>query len=841
MFKSGVKRMPMVRPLSVKERILVYLHDFGELHDLSGVADQLTQEYIMQTVDAPRGSVSRALKGLMEKELVRGELAHVSGGKRRQKAYVLTFQGYSKVDDMVLGLLEQQVRSKDKEGDIRKQTLADAWEGIKTEAQDLNLVDVLMLCEEADVLDLESLAVGPKVVVPVEKGPPTKQVEREDVVSPKVVKRSWTPEVLKFFGRGRELKALEEAFGASRIVFIYGMPGMGKTTLGAKYVLDKKAVWVRVAEYHSLATLLGELAKGLDDQGWSGLDQYLDSVGEEEMDIGHVLSLLKQDLGDEDVILVFDDMQRANQRIVRFFGYLKDAIEDIPGLKFLGLSRRLVPFYDPRDVQVKGTVAEIELKGLDMSSSGEMLASVLGLDNIDDASMENIQKATGGHPMALELARSLESVSRHRDMDSFLQNEVLDDLGLEERGLLEIMSVFRRPEPAEAFMAGGDVRGDVLEKLSERGLTVTTAEGGFGLQELLRDSVYAWMSWTERVKNHEIAAKYYSDLLPVDGLQEAVHHFVEAGKVPEAADLVADQGPVLVSDGYAETVMDVLGFHDWSQVESALLRRLEDIREGILLTWGDWDNVLEHYYQSYLLTSSLKGEGGSFLEVRMRVGPLGWNVEELRAGIENQQRSLEVLGSDAEKGEILRSKAWNHWMLGELDGAGKDYKGSLDLLKDCARVHLGQANVHWDKSEIEEALKVLNKGLGLVQEQGDLRMQARFENNLGMLEQYSNNPAKARMHYSLALDLARRVNFLKGEAYVLLHLGHCLAGVKDEDGERLLRRARDLFDTLGDDLGAAYSRAWLGMFSDDKTNLFKEARKIMGDRGTDYFRSLLEK
>jgi tetratricopeptide (TPR) repeat protein len=760
----------------------------------------------------------------MEKELVRGELAHVSGGKRRQKAYVLTFQGYSKSDDMVMGLLKQQVRSKDKEGDVREQTLADAWEGIKTEAQDLNLVDVLMLCEEVDVLDLASLAVGPKVAVPAEEAPPSKKVEREDVARPEVVKKSWTPEVQKFFGRSRELKALEEAFSASRIVFIYGMPGMGKTTLGAKYVLDKKAVWVRVAEYHSLATSLGELAHGLDAQGWPGLGQYLDSVVEEELDIGQILSILKQDLGDE----------------VRFFGYLKDAIEDITGLKFLGLSRRLVPFYDPRDVQVRRAVAEIELKGLDMSSSGEMLSEILGLESIDQPSLENVHGATGGHPMALELARSLESVSRHRDMDSFLQNEVLDELGLEERGLLEIMSVFRSPEPAEAFMAGGDVRGDVLEKLSERGLTVTTPEGGFGLQELLRDSVYAWMSWTERVKNHEIAAKYYSDLLPVDGLQEAVHHFVEAGKVPEAAYLVADQGPILVSDGYSETVMDVLGIHDWSQVESTLLRRLEDIREGILLTWGDWDNVLEHYYQSYLLTSSLKGGGGSFFEVRMKVGPLGWNVEELRAGIENQQRSLEVLGSDAEKGEVLRSKAWNHWMLGELDGAAKDYKGSLDLLKDCARVHLGQANVHWDKSEIEDALKVLNKGLGLVQEQGDLRMQARFENNLGMFEQYSNNPAKARMHYSLALDLARRVNFLKGEAYALLHLGHCLAEAKDEDGEGLLRRARDLFDALGDDLGAAYSRTWLGMLGDDKANLFKEARKIMGDRGTDYFRSLLE-
>ncbi len=155
----------LTRTLSVKERILVYLHNYGDISDVDPVAHMLTQESIMGATMAPRGSVSRALKRLMEKELIKAELAHVKGAKRRQKAYSLTFQGFPQADDLVNEMLACRVSLKELDGEVREATVEEGLEKVEALVSDVDLLQVLSLTELTGVIDLPKFQIIPRVSV----------------------------------------------------------------------------------------------------------------------------------------------------------------------------------------------------------------------------------------------------------------------------------------------------------------------------------------------------------------------------------------------------------------------------------------------------------------------------------------------------------------------------------------------------------------------------------------------------------------------------------------------------------------------------------------------------
>ena len=63
----------------------------------------------------------------------------------------------------------------------------------------------------------------------------------------------------------------------------------------------------------------------------------------------------------------------------------------------------------------------------------------------------------------------------------------------------------------------------------------------------------------------------------------------------------------------------------------------------------------------------------------------------------------------------------------------------------------------------------------------------------------------------------------------------------DEDGPALLARAGKLFQSIGDPLGEGYALACSahGRGKEERWELFRAARKVLGDKGTEHYRNLL--
>ena len=134
-------------------------------------------------------------------------------------------------------------------------------------------------------------------------------------------------------------------------------------------------------------------------------------------------------------------------------------------MRLLLVSRTNLVFYDRRDVHTRGRVVELRLTGLTLEEVAEWIASI----NLpSDAPAEEIHKATGGHPLAVELLE-LYGQTLHDDWLRFLDEEILDVLPQDHRELLALLAVADRPIPWEKLASAAGYDGKPPEALVSRG------------------------------------------------------------------------------------------------------------------------------------------------------------------------------------------------------------------------------------------------------------------------------------------------------------------------------------------------------------------------------------
>lgn len=113
---------------------------------------------------------------------------------------------------------------------------------------------------------------------------------------------------------------------------VVGIPGMGKTTLIAKFVQDirdeRNLFWYRVHEWVTLKLLLAPLAEFLSQLGRKGLESYLSR--NDVPQVGEVTVLLETELKDLSAVIVLDDVQKADPSVDAFLSAIVAVLENFP-------------------------------------------------------------------------------------------------------------------------------------------------------------------------------------------------------------------------------------------------------------------------------------------------------------------------------------------------------------------------------------------------------------------------------------------------------------------------------------------------------------------------------
>ncbi|WP_297093303.1 tetratricopeptide repeat protein [Thermococcus sp.] len=278
------------------------------------------------------------------------------------------------------------------------------------------------------------------------------------------------PNVDLFVGREEELKVLRNSKG---VVVVYGIAGIGKTTLVARAFPE--AYWYSMTGMEDFDYLAWQFGLFLNSFGWTNLIDYLRSGGREE---GEILELVLEGLENTRSTVVIDDLHKCeDERVFRMLSYLAPKLEE---------GRVVVTTRVRPNLGIEGVVY-IHLKGLEPEEAYQLVR--LKGKEIPPEEFAGIYELTLGHPLAINLvieSSGLQEKGRENLFD-FLFNEVYQRLGDDERRMLSLLSLFEEPLEYEAvrFLYGSKNSFPVLYSLIRRGLVERRGDYYF-LHEMIK-------------------------------------------------------------------------------------------------------------------------------------------------------------------------------------------------------------------------------------------------------------------------------------------------------------------------------------------------------------------
>ncbi len=399
--------------LTIRERVLLHLMAQHRFFQDADSPASLTQEGIAEAVDVGRNNVSKVVNTLSEENMIEVQTKHVKGFNSIKKVYTLSPAGFQTAID-----IKQEVEA-------TGVTVLD-FDG-KTHETEVSKIGMFL----PKKFTLLELALG------VERGRFDCTSFHEGKIRDERRYIDFTdrkPTIRTFYGRSMEMHRLTDFLDSStsKVMVVYGIPGIGKTTLLAKFVQEIKdqrnVFWYQLHEWVNLKIMLTPVSEFLSHLGKKGLERYLGRT--ETPNVGEVCSILENELKDVPIVLILDDVQKASSEVLALISALVNLLEFLPKAYLLCTSREIPSFYSRSSV-LKGQVVETMLEGLDRESSIQLLRS----REISESDRDEIFKATRGHPLFLELVESPKS-ALGKNIRMFIDQEVCSKLELNERRTL---------------------------------------------------------------------------------------------------------------------------------------------------------------------------------------------------------------------------------------------------------------------------------------------------------------------------------------------------------------------------------------------------------------------
>ncbi|MEZ4768103.1 MAG: tetratricopeptide repeat protein [Caldilineales bacterium] len=568
-------------------------------------------------------------------------------------------------------------------------------------------------------------------------------------------------------GRDQLHQEVLAALQAGKAVSLTGPGGVGKTSLGAALAED----WVSPAVFwftfrptfnDQLDSLLFALGHFLHEGGASALWHQLVADGGHIKDSALALGLTLGDLGSKRYrpLLCFDELD-----------FLRPLTQDqakpnhVQILEFLDSLRGHVPMVLIGQRSFWESDAIYRLDGLTEDEFRTWL-SVLSVPH-SRADVASLHAYTAGNPRLAELCIALYQTAEGESLASVLDQlprfHALLPLWLRlerrlpaaERRVLEALSVFRSPAPADAWLNRSPEEAEALDQLIARRLVQQDDQSGVALLPALAEVVHVELPVEVQEDYHEQAAQIRAER---GEYTAAAYHLVHAGHPEEAIQLWYPQRSHEINRGQAGAAQAI-----FSQISQ---RRLAPARRKELL----------------LLRAELHELAGEPARVIEDLQPAGWSNDD-PATPEAMQRL----------GQAFEAQ-------GQPDAALTTYQIGLDtvaqLLRQSAQLHVQRGLTLQRQRDMQGAWREANL--------------ARFhaETMLGAVLSQRGDYETAISHYLTALETAEEANYPAGIAqthhYLAIQAGR---RGKIDEAETHFEQAIEFYERIGDRVNREYVRS----------------------------------
>ncbi len=357
------------------------------------------------------------------------------------------------------------------------------------------------------------------------------EYEKLDITIPSY--KSEIPKITSFVGRNTELDFLKNTAG---VKVLWGIAGIGKTTLAAKFISELEHVpvfWHEIKQVDSLSYLITKLAIFFSLQGRKTL---LNLVNRGVRDRRALMDTAIGEMRISNAIFVLDDFHRCMD------GGISELLQGMArhGVNSIVISRQRVPLQGSKDLKVEG---------LSNEESAELMKT-----QGKEPSQDVIARAQG-HPLLISLAMQTSSKT-----NSYVRDAILENLDEAELSMLVPISVFRGRISLQAVQAVTNQAkiGAVIKFIMsmERLGVIAESENEFELHPLVRDAVYGILQYPGEL--HVLAGNFYYKRGNSGDKLEALFHFI-MGKDYEMAIEVLSQYASFIDEGYGEVLVNVIG------------------------------------------------------------------------------------------------------------------------------------------------------------------------------------------------------------------------------------------------------------------------------------------
>lgn len=811
--------------ISSDERVILHLLAYHKFYQDDTAPRAITQEGIASATNIGRNNVSKIVTSLANEGDVEIRRKHVKGLPSVRRVYALTAKGFKRALALKEEIEKTAVTVIDFDGHERNESVGN-----------LNI----FLPKSYTLLELAMGVIRGRFDCAAFHEMKIKEERRfVDYTDRK-------PTVRIFVGRENELKQLNDFLESNRIkvIVVYGIPGIGKTTLLAKFAQEVRdrinVFWYRLSEWVTQKILLTPLAEFLSQMGKKGLERLISQT--ENPSIGEICHILETDLKDADALLLIDDVHKADPRIVELLRAIMGIIDHLPGIKIACTSREIPSFYTRKDV-FSGIVEEIALGGLDRESS----IKILKTRSIPDRYFDDLVKATKGHPLFLELIEEPSGVL-DKNMRMFIEQEVYLKLDLAERRILEIASVFRYPVPVDAFFIMEEeiakesgmgltqmkyrdyvVDHDTLDELLSKFLLQESIGRMIGMHDLLREFFYSRLTPRQKATYHRAAARFYLRDTSAPSCIEALYHSLMAGEWTSAVQIIVGFGKEIISKGYASNLAPLIDMIIAQPMDLDLHDRVDllliygEIKE----MQGDWDDALISYNEILSFDEREIGKR-PVAETCRRIG----SIYLKRTQFDQAQTMLERSLSIAQLHNDKHALASIYYDLGGIAEKKGLYRDAIELFSKARRIaeeisediSLGRAfyglgRVYGQLLDYENAIKYKKKALEILEKTGDAKEIAKVCTSLGNDYRLTEQIDRSLQMNEKAIDLASSAGDLNIIGYSLSNAAALYIETRDfNKAEETLDKAIVIFRKLNDMIMIATMHLYKGYLYAYKRN-----------------------